>query len=244
MEKKFGAWRTVGRDWKPASVTVTQPGPSEVRVVAAGPLPGVGGQYTLTHRVLGSGDVLIEASYAPEANTKSPNMPRFGLQMVVPAGFENLGWYGPGPQETYSDRCDARVDVYGGTVSGQFFQYTEPGETGNKVDVRWVTLCDSAKIGLLAVGQPLLSVNALHYATEDLMKVMHPWEMTRQNDVVLNLDLAQMGVGGDNSWGAMQHEAFMLPAKKPYRYAFVLRPFKGDAKAAAELARRAFTTDK
>jgi len=242
MEKKFGAWRNVGRDWKPASVAVTQPAPGEVKVVASGPLPGVGGQYTLTHRVLGTGDVLVEASYAPEANTKAPNLARFGLQMTVAAGFERLCWYGLGPQETYSDRCDARAGVYQGTVAEQAFAYTEPGEMGNKVGVRWATLCDSAGAGLLAVGLPHLSVNALHHTTDDLMSCMHPWEMPPRDDVTLNLDFVQMGVGGDNSWGAMQHAEFLLPATKPYKYAFVLRPFKGDAKAAAELARRAFAT--
>ena len=242
MEKKFGAWRNVGRDWKPASVTVTQPNPREVMVVAAGPLPGVGGQYTLTHRVLATGDVLVDAAYTPAAATKAPNMPRFGLQMTVPGGFENIRWYGPGPQETYSDRFDARVDVYSGKVDAQFFDYTEPGESGNKVNVRWLTLCNSDGVGLLAVGQPHLSVNALHYTTDDLMSHAHTWEMTHREDITLNLDLAQMGAGGDNSWGAMQHDEFMLPAKKAYRYAFVLRPFKGDAKSAAELARRAFAT--
>ncbi len=240
MEKKFGAWRTVGRDWKPASVRVTQPGPREVQVVASGPLPGVGGTYTLAHRVLATGDVLIDASYAPEANTKAPNLARFGLQMTVPAGFENLRWYGLGPQETYSDRCDARVGVYAGTVAEQAFPYTEPGETGNKVGVRWVTLCDKKGVGLLAAGQPLLSVNALHHTTDDLMSCFHPWEMPVREDVTLNLDLVQMGVGGDNSWGALQHPEFMLPAKQAYRYSFVLRPFTGSAKEAAELARRAF----
>ncbi len=240
MANKFGAWRTVGRDWKASKVTVSQPNPREVLLVAEGPLPGVGGLYTLTHRVLATGDVRVDASYVPAAGTQAPNMPRFGLQMTVPAGFENLRWYGPGPQETYSDRCDARVDVYSGTVEGQFFNYVEPNETGNKVDVRWVTLCNSDGVGLLAVGQPRLSVNALHHTTEDLMSQAHAWEMTHREDVTLNLDLAQMGVGGDDSWGAMQHEAFMLPATKSYGYTFILRPFKGDAKAASELARRAF----
>jgi beta-galactosidase len=240
MEKKFGAWRTVGRDWKPASVTVTQPGPREVKVAASGPLPGVGGSYTLTHRVLATGDILVQAEYAPDAGAKAPNMARFGLQMSVPAGFESLRWFGPGPQETYSDRCDARVGVYAGTVSEQAFLYTEPGETGNKVNVRWVTLCGNAESGLLAVGQPLLSVSALHHTTDDLMSCFHPWEMPTRADTTLSLDLAQMGVGGDNSWGAMQHPEFLLPANKPYGYTFVLRPFKGGAQEAAALARRAF----
>ena len=242
MEKKFGAWRHVGREWTPASVTVTQLDAGDVKVVASGPLPGVGGSYTLTYDVLAGGDVRIEAAYAPEASTKSPNLTRFGLQMTAPAGFEALTWYGRGPQETYSDRCDARVDVFSGQVSEQAFAYTEPGEMGNKVDVRWVTLCDKKGFGLLAIGQPLLSVNALHHTTDDLMSCMHPWEMPARDDVTLNLDLAQMGVGGDNSWGATQHPEFMLPANKAYRYALVLRPFKGDAEDAARLARRAFAT--
>jgi len=243
MEKKFGVWRRVGRDWKPAGVDVSQPSPREVKVVASGPLPGVGGQYTLTYRVQGSGDVLVEAAYAPETGTKAPYMPRFGLQMTVPAGLERLRWYGYGPQETYSDRCDARVGLFEGAVAEQAFPYSEPGETGNKVGVRWMTLCDAAGAGLLAVGQPLLSVNALHHTADDLMSCTHAWEMPQREDVTLNLDLAQMGVGGDNSWGAMQHAEFLLPANKPYRYAFVLRPFSGDAKAASELARRAFATE-
>jgi beta-galactosidase len=129
------------------------------------------------------------------------------------------------------------VDVYNGNVDEQFFNYTEPGETGNKVDVRWVTLCDGDGVGLLAVGQPFLSVNALHYTTEDLMSQRHSWELTRRNEVTLNLDGAQMGVGGDNSWGWTPHDEFLLPAAKKYGYTFILRPFKGDVKKALHITK-------
>ena len=73
-----------------------------------------------------------------------------------------------------------------------------------------------------------------------------PADTNKQSDPftfdTLKAHLAQMGVGGDNSWGATQHPEFMLPANKAYRYALVLRPFKGDAEDAARLARRAFAT--
>ena len=159
------------------------------------------------------------------------------MQMAVKPGFEKICWYGKGPQETYSDRRDARVDVYEGTVDGQYFDYTEPGETGNKVDVRWVTLVNGKGIGLLAAGRPLLSVNALHYTTDDLMSREHGYQMTRRDFITLNLDLVQMGVGGDDSWGAWPHAEFLIPSNKAYSYSFRLRPFDQDSADAVKRSR-------
>ena len=133
------------------------------------------------------------------------------------------------------------MGLYHGTVNQQFFaDYTQPGETGNKVDVRWVTVTNGKGIGLLAVGQPLLSVNALHYGTEDLNAGKHAFELPRRDVITLNLDLKQQGVGGDNSWGAWPHDEFLIPCRE-YSYQFRLRPFSsGDNPA--ELARQALPT--
>jgi beta-galactosidase len=235
----YDVWRYAGKDWKPDSVTVDKQTPDLVVVSAQGPLPAVSASCTLVYRIYPSGDVVVMASYAPATDAgKVPDMPRFGMQMAAKPGFENLRWYGRGPQETYCDRCDARMDVYQGTVSDQYFDYSEPGETGNKVDVRWMTLVNDKGIGLLAIGQPALSVNALHYTTEDLMSAAHGWEMTRRDFVTLNLDLKQMGVGGDNSWGARPHDEFRIPAARPYSYAFCLRPFDARNTDLEKLAKR------
>ena len=88
--------------------------------------------------------------------------------MRLRQGFEHLRWYGCGPQETYSDRKDARIGVYAGSVEDQVVDYTRPSEMGNKVEVRWLTLTDEKGVGLLAVGAPVLSACALHYATDYL----------------------------------------------------------------------------
>jgi beta-galactosidase len=78
-------------------------------------------------------------------------------------------------------------------------------------------------IGLLAVGQPLLSVNALHYTTDDLQAAEHPYQLPKRDITVLNLDLMQQGVGGDNSWGAWPHKEYLIPCRQ-YTYRFCLRP--------------------
>jgi beta-galactosidase len=112
--------------------------------------------------------------------------------MAIPGGFEHISWLGPGPQETYCDRKDARVAIYQGTVDEQFYaDYTEPGESGNKVEVRWLALTNGKGIGLLAIGQPLLSANALHFGTDDLNVGKHAFELPHRDYIVLNLDLKQ-----------------------------------------------------
>lgn len=195
----------------------------EVKVDASLPAAG-NSEWETIYRIYGSGDVVVTASFEP-ARRDLPRMPRIGMQMELPKGFERVTWLGPGPQETYCDRKDAPVGVYSGTVDEQFFaDYGEPGETGNKVDVRWIALQNRLGLGLLAVGMPLLSANALHYTSEDLSAGKHAFQLPHRDFVSLNLDLKQQGVGGDNSWGAWPHDAFLVPARE-YTYSFRLRPF-------------------
>ena len=117
----------------------------------------------------------------------------------------------------------------------QIHEYVRPQENGNKTDVRWVALTNDDGVGLLAVGMPLLSVSAWPYTMGDLEGAEHPHELPRRETITLNLDYKQMGVGGDNSWGARTHPEYTLPPK-PYGYRFRLRPYTpamGDIEALA-----------
>jgi beta-galactosidase len=157
------------------------------------------------------------------------------MQMTMPDGFDRIEWFGPGPQETYCDRKDAKLGRYSGKVADQFFaDYSEPGETGNKTDVRWIGV-HNGKAGLLCIGMPLLSANALLYGTEDLNAAKHPHELKRRDYTTLDLDLKQQGVGGDDSWGAWPHKDFLLPCKE-YSYSFRLVPYR-EGQDLARLAR-------
>ncbi len=225
MERSQGIWRTAHESAQVKRVSAKEvPPPHAVAVAVTLALPKVDAEWTTTYTVYASGDIMVRAGFDP-ARTNLPKLPRLGMQMTLPAGFEQLTWLGPGPQETYADRKDAKVGLYQGTVSDQFFaDYTEPGETGNKVDVRWLALTNAKGVGLLAVGMPLLSAKALHYDTADLNAAAHSFELPRRDTVTLNLDLRQQGVGGDDSWGAWPHAEFMIPCQ-PNTYSFRLRPF-------------------
>lgn len=228
--KTQGVWHGAHQDAAVESFTV-KPHDSgrAVEISTALKLPAVDARWTTRYTVFGNGEVAVTASFAPQ-KTDLPELPRLGMQMILPAGFDQITWFGPGPQETYSDRKDARTGLYTGTVGGQFFEgYSEPGESGNKADVRWAALTNANGAGLLVIGDPLLSVNAMHHTADDLASVKHAFELPRRDFTVLNIDWKQQGLGGDDSWRAWPHAPYMIPCK-PQSYSFRLLPFASSAK--------------
>jgi beta-galactosidase len=179
--------------------------------------------------------VVVQSSVHP-AGRGLRNLPRFGMQMAIPSEFGTMTWYGRGPHETYWDRkTGAAVGHYCGPVEEQIHLYVRPQETGNKTDVRWVSLTNKDGIGLLAVGMPLLSVSAWPFTMQDLENANHIHELPRRENITVNLDYKQMGVGGDDSWGARTHPEYTLPPQ-PYSYCFRLcayAPQMGDVQSVA-----------
>ena len=222
--KSYGDWKTIGSEWTPEKVTVVEQSAKQVKVVAEGKLPKVDAPYSLTYLFSPNGEIAITANYTGVEKKQWPT--RFGLQMLMPEGFETITWNGCGPQETYSDRCDARIDIYDGQIDEQYFDYSEPSESGNKVNVRWTAIANAKGKGVLAIADKnLLSVKAIRHTTEDLQSHKHAFQMPQRKTTTLNLDLVQMGIGGDDSWGAKPHKGFQLLSDKNYSYTVRLQPY-------------------
>jgi beta-galactosidase len=224
MLRSQGIWRDAHQEAKGRIVSAARDtNAAAVIIKTEMALPKVDAMWENSYTIYGSGDIVVDARFKPN-KTDLPSLPRLGMQMELEPGFDRITWFGPGPQETYSDRKDCRIGVYWGKIDDQFYaDYTEPGESGNKVDVRWLLL-DGKGARLLVVGMPLLSANALHFGAEDLNAAKHAFQLPKRDYTVLNLDLKQQGVGGDNSWGAWPHEEFLIPCRE-YSYKFRLRPF-------------------
>lgn len=226
----MGQWRNAHESWRAERVEVRQTAPGRVEIAVRGWVDKFASQQDVTWTVLGSGDILVRTSFFP-SDKPIPEMPRFGMRTMLRAGFDRVMWLGKGPHETYWDRQDARVGLYRGTVAEQFFPYIKPQETGNKEQVRWMALTDAQGRGLLAVGDPLLSANALHPTADDLFcatqkENYYPYQIPDRKTVTLNLDLKQRGLGGDNSWGALPHDQFRL-ALWPMHLSYRLRVLTG-----------------
>ncbi|MFF5104291.1 glycoside hydrolase family 2 TIM barrel-domain containing protein [Streptomyces sp. NPDC000134] len=237
-------WRDAGARREVTGVEVRAHGGRAVEIRVAGTLPTtVRSSYTTTYTVFGNGEIKVDNTLHPGA-PNLPYLPEVGTILFLPRRLDRLHWYGRGPEENHWDRnTGTDVGRYSGTVAGQWTPYIRPQENGNKTDVRWAALTDARGTGLLATGEPLLEVNASHFTPEDLSTgVRHDYQLTPRDAVVLRLNHRQMGVGGDNSWGAHTHDEFKLFADRDYAYTYRLRPLT-DVRDATGMSRRPTALD-
>lgn len=250
--KSFAAgWRRAGLDRPtvtPVEMMVEKLGNGQrVRITCTNEclLKGSSIRQRTEYLVYGMGDVLVTTTYSsssltqPKSDSEAalPSLARVGMQLALPAALNTLTWYGRGPFESYADRKDAAfVGLYTGKVADQFFPYTMAQENGNKTDVRWAHLTDATgNTGLLIVAEPIsgsatwLNVNARDYTDAALLaaKNPHTQAVERGNTTLVNIDLQQMGLGGDDSWTPRTHPEYLLSPAKTYTYSFRLRPTDG-----------------
>ncbi len=217
-------WRYAGTDRHVTDVSVRAG--RAVVVTVSGTLPtSVPSTYSTTYTVFGNGEIKVDHAVHP-GSPDLPYLPEVGTILFVPGEFDTVDYYGRGPEENHWDRkTGSDVGVYSSTVARQWTGYIRPQENGNKTDVRWVALTSRRGVGLLAAGEPLLEFNASHFTPEDLSSgALHDYQLTPRQDVVLRLNHRQMGVGGDDSWGAQTHDEYKLFADRDYHYTYRLRP--------------------
>ena len=220
---RMETWDEAAATWRPETTVERGGEAGPVTVTATGPL--LDGRATLSVRytVHGSGTLDVAMDY--RADDGLPPLPRLGMHWLLPADFNRIRWYGPGPGPTYSDRNFERVGIHETTLMDDWVDYSRPQENGNKVDVRWMTLGNSDGSGLRveSTGDRLLSANPLPWSATQMLSTDYSWQLPQPTAVHLNIDHAQMGVGGDNSWGATPHEAHLLSAGS-YSYQFRIAP--------------------
>ncbi|MEG1748612.1 MAG: glycoside hydrolase family 2 TIM barrel-domain containing protein [Tannerellaceae bacterium] len=185
---------------------------------------------TVTYTVYADGTVKTVCSFVPGSKVL-PEMPRFGMRLVLGGEYDQMTWLGRGPQENYWDRkSGADIDLYQANVWEQYHPYVRAQETANKCDVRWTALRNGGGEGLLVVaGDAPLSVSAWNFPIEELHYIpamtahVHGGSIEKKNMVWLNIDSRQMGVGGDTTWGAQTHPEYTItPTAR--RYTFYLIP--------------------
>lgn len=241
-ERHLQRWTAVGYDRAEAvvdSMTGREAGADGVATVdLAGRITtptGVALGWTQRWSVLGSGEALVETRLRGADPGSLPPLPRFGLHLPLDAALDRVEWFGRGPHESYPDRkLGAPIARHGGPVGCTWYPYATPQESGNVVDVRWFALTDGSGAGVLAIGDPLLSVNASRYRAHDLEGHRHPHEVPVSPDVELHLDHAQSGLG-NASCGPGTLGRYLVPPG-PLRFRVRLRVLlPGDDPA--ELAR-------
>ena len=181
-----------------------------------------------SYNIYGNGLLSIQQKIN-SINESNSELPRFGVKMTLPKDFTNLEWFGRGPHESYWDRkTSAPIGHYYGDVWSQTFPYIRPQETGNKTDIRWLSL-ENDSVGIIIKGNPTFDGSVHQYPYEDLDYIPNSQrhgkiDIIQKNQIDCLIDYRQMGLGGDNSWGARPHEKYTMKPQR-YDYTFFIIPF-------------------
>lgn len=224
IERSHAIWRDFSEHRQLRSVDV---GADKVTVLYSF---GAGAaQWATTYRMAADGALTVTALFTP-LEEDLPDPLRLGLRFNSAPSLGTVNWYGRGPQESYADRHTGyAIGLYSGKLADQYHGYIRPQESGNKTDVRWLSLSDQAGGGLKISGARPLSVNALAFPYEDLLlRPRGSWkssEIVPHGDGSLLVDLAQAGVGGDTGWSqeGRPHTAYRIKLA-PASYRFTIAP--------------------
>ncbi|MFC2089689.1 glycoside hydrolase family 2 TIM barrel-domain containing protein [Bacteroidota bacterium] len=232
MQDRLSIWKDYGRNLELREISIAED--SLVLYVRAYYLsPDERSGVSNTYLFSGNGDVAVIQDFGVAQGAHMVEMPAFGMKMQLPGSMSSVEYYGRGPHENYIDRnTSALVGHYTGTVEEQYVAYPAPQENGNKTDVRWLVLRNNAGEGVKIRGVPYFEFSALHYSPEDLSRlnpeIKHMSDLTKADKVFLTLNHKQMGVGGDDSWGARTHAKYSIPAKS-MQFIYIISPvIEGD----------------
>jgi len=229
MPWRLNIWRTADNNMIIKSVEVKEQCNKGIVVESKYRFLGLDIEYSIIYTILNDASVRVTSTIDMK-DLDLPELPRFGIKMLIPFEFENVTYYGRGPWENYSDRnTSSFIGMYHCKVDALNFDYSRPQENGYRTDVRLVSFSDEKGNGILFEGfNGPVCFNARYNSDDDLdpgltKKQQHHIDIQKQNKLFINIDYGQMGVGGNDSWGAYPLDKYRLLGKK-YSYSFVMRP--------------------
>ena len=177
---------------------------------------------SVCYEVFGDGTIETSLHYDPVAELG--DMPEFGMMFKLSADYDRVIWYGLGPEETYADRLEgAKLALYENKVADNMAEYLVPQECGNKCKVRYAKVVDRKGRGMIFSGDEM-NFSALPYTPHEIENASHAYELPPVHSTVVRVAKGQMGVAGDDSWGAKTLPQYLIDTSKPLDFTFT---FKG-----------------
>lgn len=242
MDKRAKIWQDATYNYTAELVDPPTTDTTGVRFKVQYNLPNKEAAVSVAYTLEPNGILRVEYSFEPQ-QADLPKIPRIGMYLTLPKDFTSVKWYGHGPQESYADRkTGVKIGRYEGAIEKQFHRYSRPQETGNKTDVRWMSV-SNGNIALKAYAEnSFINASTWPFDMKELdfdaekdgaesasglvpVTKKHGADIKIGNTVQWNIDYEQMGVGGDNSWGAPVHDEYTIEPK-PYSYSFAIQPIR------------------
>ena len=179
-------------------------------------------EYKVTYIAYFDGRLGVKAEY--DGVKGLSDMPVFAMDFKMKKQYDKFTFYGMGPDENYIDRNNgARLGVYTLTALENFTKYLNPQECGNRTGVRYVNVYEENGAGLnfTATENPF-EMSVLPYNAYELDNAMHRDELPDPTYTWVRIAANQMGVGGDDSWGAPVHKEFKINSEEAMSLEFIV----------------------
>lgn len=222
LDVRSGVWQHEGRDARVLGIVKyrkREGGGASVYYW----LPSTMSQCCVDYTPQPDGGLFVTLSLQP--GKKMPEIPEAGMMLAVDGSLDTLHWFGMGPGESTWDRpSGCRVSRWSSKVMDLHTEYLKPQETGGLTDVRWLAVSDEKGKGVALQGNPFFDCTVCPWTPEETQAVAHDYELPDTGRTVIRISYKQMGVGGDDTWGAKTHPEYTLPANRIYSFSFMLQP--------------------
>ncbi|UAM97983.1 DUF4981 domain-containing protein [Polaribacter litorisediminis] len=232
MPNKLGIWKKATENQKLLSIKEISKN-NTIAVDVKYELPSAKkAELSMSYVFHKNGTIEVHTSF-DNKNNNLPVLPRFGNNFIINKEFDQVNWLGKGPFENYQDRNTAAlVGNYKATVSDLYFPYIRPQENGYKTENRWVTFTNDTGEGIKITAPKYFGFSAHNQYNSDFdagktKQQRHTTDIPKRDFISINIDHQQMGVGGDNSWGAMPLKEYRIPAEK-MSYSYTISKIKNE----------------
>lgn len=187
----------------------------------------ISAQYTLAdqtpvsvqYRITGDGmvDVSLQWNGAPVES-----VPEFGMMFTLPAAYKEVSYYGLGPGESYMDFTHAaHMGLFCYDAHKALQPYFMPQESGARTRVQMAKITNAEGLGLKFCGDEFM-FSALAYTPHEIENAHHHYELPPKVKTVVRCAKGQLGIGGDNTWGAKPHPEYhiSLAENEVFRFCF------------------------
>ncbi len=221
VKRRLNRWKRANRWQRLSKISYERLNNKVVRITTKSRIPLGLSPIVVIYTIFGRGDIHIDIKFTPRVN-----MLRFGMQMSIPEEFKNIEWYGKGPHETMFDRkSGAAIGIYSYPVNEMTHNYVKPQENGNRSEIRWFTLTNDEKEGLLiqSYDPTFLNFSTWPYSMIDLECAQHINALPKRENITVNIDHKQRGVGGDWPALARTHNEYKLKGYRKYSYSYRIK---------------------